>query len=55
MPADKAVDNIIVVCKRYYMVVVCKELGLWPGTKSSETFIPEVMVPKKSMATLSHM
>ena len=29
---------IIVVCKCYYLEVICKELGLWPGTTSSDTY-----------------
>ena len=28
VPADKAANNIIVVCKRHYLEVICKELGL---------------------------
>ena len=47
VPADNAADNIIVVCKRYYFEVICKELGLWPGTKSRDTYIPETMDPKE--------
>ena len=37
VPADKTANNIIVVCKSYYLEVICKELGLWPGTSSSDT------------------
>ena len=40
-------NNIIVVCKRYYLEVICKELSLWPGTTSSDTYIPETMDPKE--------
>ena len=47
VPADKAANNIIVVRKRYYIEVICKELGLWPGTTSSDTYIPETMDPKE--------
>ena len=47
LPADKAANNIIVVCKRYYMEVICKELGLWSCTTSSDTYIPETMDPKE--------
>ena len=43
VPADKASNNIIVVCKRYYLEVICKELDLWPCTTSSDTCIPETM------------
>ena len=45
--ADKAADNIIVVCKHCYLEVICKEIGLWLGTTSSHTYIPETMDPKK--------
>ena len=56
VPADKAANNIIVVCKRYYVKVICKELGLWPGTTSSNTYIPETMDPKEiSRNHISHM
>ena len=47
VPADKAANNIIVVCKRYCLEVICKEPGLWPGTISSDTYIPETMDPKE--------
>ena len=36
-PADKAANNITVVCKCYYLEVICKELGPWSGTTSSHT------------------
>ena len=45
--ADKAPNDIIVVCKRYYLEVICKELGLWPVTTSCNTYIPETMDPKE--------
>ena len=47
LPADKAAKNIIVVCKRYCLEVICKELGLWPGATSGDTYIPETMDPKE--------
>ena len=47
VPADKASNNIIVVCKHHYLEVICKELGLWPGATSSDTYIPETMDPKE--------
>ena len=47
VPADEAAYNIIVVCRRYYLEVICKELGLCPGTTSSETYISETMGPKQ--------
>ena len=36
VPVDKAANNIIVVCKRYHLKVIWKELGLWPDTTSSD-------------------
>ena len=43
VPADKAANSIILVCNRYYLEVICKELGLWQVTTSSGTYIPETM------------
>ena len=34
---------IIVICKHYYLEVICKELSFWPGTESGDTYIAEVM------------
>ena len=34
VPADKAANNVIVVCKKYYLDVVLKEL------ESTNTYIP---------------
>ena len=31
VPADKAGNNVIIICKQYYREVVCKELELKPG------------------------
>ena len=45
--ADKAANNIV-VCKRYYMEVICKELGLWPGNTSGGTYIPQTKDPKET-------
>ena len=45
--ADKAANNIIVICNRYYLEVICKELGLWPGTTTGDTYIPETMDAKE--------
>ena len=28
MPADKAPNNIIIICKRYYIEILIKEFGL---------------------------
>ena len=47
VPADKAANKIIVVCKRCYLEVIWKELGLWPDTTSSDTYVPETMDPKE--------
>ena len=47
VPADKAANNIIVVCKRHQLEVICKELCLWPGATSSDTYILETMDPKE--------
>ena len=47
VPADKAANNIIMVCKRYYLEVIWEELCLWPGTTSSDTCSPETMDPKE--------
>ena len=48
VPADKAANNIIVVCKRYYLKAICKEFGVCPGATSSDTYIPKTMDPKKN-------
>ena len=50
VPADKAANNITVVCKRYYLEINCKELGLWPGATSSDTFLKPWTL-KKSVET----
>ena len=50
VPADKAANNIIVVCTRYYLEVICKELGLCPGTTSGDTFL-KLWTLKKSAET----
>ena len=56
VPADKAGNNIIVVCKRSYLQVICKELFLWPGTTSSETYSPKNMDPTEiSRNNISYM
>ena len=34
-PADKASNNIIVICKQYYHKVLCDELGLFNNSGSS--------------------
>ena len=47
VPADKAANNIIMVCKHYYLEVICKEFDLWPGTTDNYTYIPETIDPKE--------
>ena len=47
VPADKAANNIIVVCKHYYLEVICKQLGLWPGITSNDTYILKTMALKE--------
>ena len=34
-PADKASNNIIVICKQYYHKVLCDELGLFNNSGSA--------------------
>ena len=36
VPAYKAANIIIVVCKHYYLEVICKELNFWLGTARSD-------------------
>ena len=50
VPADKAANNIIVICKHHYLEAICKELGLWPSTTGRETFL-EPWTQKKSAET----
>ena len=45
--ADKAANNITVVCKRYYLELIREELSVWPGATSSDTCIPETMDSKE--------
>ena len=47
VPAGKASNNIIVVCKHYYLEIICKKLGPWPGAISSDTYILETIDPKE--------
>ena len=39
VPADKASNNILVVCKKYYLDVVLKELNMNNGTRP-QTYTP---------------
>ena len=51
VPADKADNNVIVVCKCYYLEVICMEIGLWPGTTSSDTFLQPWTLKKSAVTT----
>ena len=37
VPADKATNNIIIICKRYYIEILIEELGLDNCSTSTET------------------
>ena len=37
-PADKAANNVIIICKQFYLDVIVKELGLLNSTISSPTY-----------------
>ena len=37
-PADKAANNVIIICKRFYLDVIVKELGLLNSTVNSTTY-----------------
>ena len=40
VPADKASNNIVFVCKSYYFECLIKELGINSNTSSNTTYIP---------------
>ena len=40
VPADKAANNVIVVCKKYYIEVLVKELGINNNLSSNPTYSP---------------
>ena len=40
VPADKAANNVIVVCKKYYIDALVKELGINNINSNNPTFIP---------------
>ena len=40
VPADKAANNVIIVCKRYYIDTLVKELGINNVNISNPTYIP---------------
>ena len=39
VPADKAANNMIVVCKRYYIETSVKELGINTSSNTNSTYI----------------
>ena len=39
-PADKAVNNVVVVCKKYYIDTLVKELGINNVNSNNSTYIP---------------
>ena len=55
VPADKAANSITGVCKRYYLEVICKELGLWLGTTRSDTFLKPWTLKKSAGNHISYM
>ena len=40
VPADKAANNVIIVCKKYYIDTLVKELGINNVNISNPTYIP---------------
>ena len=40
VPADKAANNVIIVCKKYYIDTLVKELGINNVNISDPTYIP---------------
>ena len=40
VPADKAANNVIVVCKKYYIDTLVKELGINNINRNNPTYIP---------------
>ena len=40
VPADKAANNVIVVCKKYYIDTLVKELGINNINSNNPTYIP---------------
>ena len=40
VPADKAASNVIIVCKKYYIDTLVKELGINNVNISNPTYIP---------------
>ena len=42
VPADKAANNVIIVCKKYYIDSLVKELGINNVNISNPTYIPQM-------------
>ena len=40
IPADKAANNMIVVCKKYYIDTLVKELGINSSNSNNPTYVP---------------
>ena len=40
VPTDKAANNVIVVCKKYYIDTLVKELGIDNVNSNNQTYIP---------------
>ena len=40
VPADKATNNVIIVCKKYYIDTLVKELGINNVNINNPTYIP---------------
>ena len=40
VPADKAANNVIIVCKKYYIDTLVKELGINNVNINNPTYIP---------------
>ena len=40
VPADKAANNVIVVCKKYYIDILVKELGINNVNSNNPAYIP---------------
>jgi hypothetical protein len=57
VPADKASNNIVFVCKSYYVECLIKELGINNNTSSNTTYTPtsfdkdEILVNHRSFMT----
>ena len=52
VPADKASNNIIVVCKKFYVDVVIQELGNSSGSAYQQSFCVETEIISDHLAHL---